>query len=243
MDSVFFRLGQVVGARLRKGKWLWQSLTGSERDIIEAEQAVGRDLAAEFRREMGLDPDPQGRQLVTEVGTRLSKCVRNKWRRFDFALVIAGQANAFALPGGFVFITRPLLDLVQHNRDEVAFILGHEMAHVINQDPGQRIVGNTAIAATIRALPAAGLTGQWLKSSAARLLQGAYSQDRELLADKLGARLPQAAGFDPHAAIRMLHRLEEAKKALNSQPLCAYFSTHPAFDRRLEGLNQLLRSE
>ncbi len=239
MDNVYYRMGKLVGPQLRKGKWLWQSLTGSEKDTIAAEHAVGRDLAAAFRREMPADPDTQACLLIEQTGTHLARFVANKLRRFEFSLVTADDANAFALPGGFVFITRPLLDLLAHDRDETAFVLAHEMSHVIHEDANQRMLGDAAITAAIRASPSAGLASQWLRSAAARMLQAAYSQDRELAADNLGVRLSAAAGFDPGAAVRMLGRLEQAHRTAEQSTLATYFSTHPPLDRRIAAVRRV----
>ena len=130
MSGLFYNLGRMVGPKVRKAKWIWQSVTGSEADAIKVEHDVGQDLACEIRHRLELDQNPQTAQLLNETGRRLSACVVNKSRRFSFEAVNGAEPNAFALPGGFIFVTGSLVELCQWNQSEVAFILGHEMGHV-----------------------------------------------------------------------------------------------------------------
>jgi predicted Zn-dependent protease len=242
MGGFFYNLGRLAGPTVRKGKWVWQSLTGTDEAIVKAEHEVGRDLARAFHAELPADPDPELHALVGELAGALAARVKNKHRTFTVSVVRAEAPNAFALPGGFIFATRSLLDLVGRSRDELAFILGHEMGHVIRQDPMQRVVSDTTIGTALRALPGAGAAGVWLRSVAAQLLQSSYSQDRELGADELGLRLARAAGFDPAGALRMLKRFEEiaASREDDDGPLAPYFSTHPPVAVRVRELNRFL---
>ena len=240
MPGLFYNLGAMAGPTVRKGKWLWQSLTGTDDEIIEAEEAVGRDLAAEMAQQLGIDEDARTQRAVREIGGRLAGRVKNRRRRFDFHVVAGGTANAFALPGGFIFITRPLIELIGGAPDELAFILGHEMGHVIEQHPMQRIMSDAGLSAALRITPAGRLGGAWLKNTAAQMLQSAYSQDRELIADRFGARLAAAAGYDALACPRMLGRLKQVSVE-RQLPLAEYFSTHPPLDLRVSELQRYLK--
>ena len=144
MSGLFYNLGRRVGPHVRKAKWIWQSMTGSEAEAMKAEHEVGQDLARQIRRELGPDTEQRTVQMVNEVGFRLAGCVANKLRRFSFEAVEGGEPNAFALPGGFVFVTRSIVELCEWNEAEVAFILGHEMSHVIRGHAMDRIIGNCA---------------------------------------------------------------------------------------------------
>jgi Zn-dependent protease with chaperone function len=109
--GLFYSLGKAAGPKIRKGMWMWRSLTGTEEETIAAEFDVGRDLATEVARQVKVDNDPETLKLINEVGARLTARVRNKKRKFTFAVMINKEPNAFALPGGFIFITRGLLEL------------------------------------------------------------------------------------------------------------------------------------
>ncbi|NCO41896.1 MAG: hypothetical protein COZ06_07280 [Armatimonadetes bacterium CG_4_10_14_3_um_filter_66_18] len=241
MASLLYNLGRMVGPSMRKGKWLWQSLTGTEQERMEAEWSVGRDLAAAMRSGMAVDPAPEAAQLLTEVGAELAKCTRSQFRRFEFTVVGQDTPNAFALPGGFVFVTRPLLDLMGADRDELAFLLGHELSHVTEEHALQRVVADLTIGAAMRRLSSLGAVAQsWMKTTGGRLLQSAYSRDTELAADRLGAQLAGAAGFDRGAATRMLTRLQASAGRSEGKGIAAYFASHPPFDVRIAELERHL---
>jgi len=127
MSGLFYSLGRKVGPKVRKVKWFWQSIAGTEADAIKVEYEVGQDLANEIRCQLDLDKEPRAEQILTEAGTRLTACVVNRFRKFSFETIKGDEPNAFALPGGFIFVTHALMELCQYNQDEVAFILAHEM--------------------------------------------------------------------------------------------------------------------
>lgn len=190
---------------------------------------------------MGIDKEPHIAEMLSRIGRRLTACVANKARRFNFEPVNGTEPNAFALPGGFVFVTRSLIELCQCNQDEVAFILGHEMAHVIRGHAMDRIISNSAIAAASRAAPIRGALSGWLRKVGIQFLESAYSQDMEFEADELGIRLSAAAGYDPHASVQLFDRLAKPDSTVSSFDLSAYFSSHPPFKERVNNINDLLR--
>jgi predicted Zn-dependent protease len=239
MGGFFFNLGRTVGSGLRKGKWFWQSVAGSEDEALQAEFAVGRDLAWGLLRQLPADTDPAAVRLLDELNGRLSACVRDRRRQFCACPLKAPEVNAFALPGGFVFVTRPLLELCGHDPHEVAFILAHEMAHVLHGHAMERIMQGWMLDAAGRVMPVRGVAGAWLLQQASELIHKAYSRDQELEADALGARLARAAGYDARAALRLLGRLPSAGPQSALDP---YFATHPPVADRLANLNRLLQS-
>ena len=241
MSSFFYKLGKMVGPHARKGKWLWQSLTGSEADMIQAEYEVGQDLAREIRQQAGLAPEPKVGQLLHEIGSRLTAHVANKQRIFKFDTIKGTGCNAFALPGGFIFLTRMLVDLCEQKPDEIAFILGHEMAHVIRGHAMKRIISSSAMVVASRATPTRNLLTVWLRKVGIQFFESAYSQERELEADKLGARLAIAAGYDPYAPAQLLSRLAELSRTAKDIDLGSYFSSHPPFAVRIQNLKRKLR--
>jgi predicted Zn-dependent protease len=238
MGGFFYELGRLAGPSVRKAKWVLRSLTGTEAEAIQAEYEAGRDLAAALAREVEIDSDAELGQLLGELGNRLAGRVTNKQRRFQFAALRTADPNAFALPGGFVFVTRPLVELCNRDRAELAFILGHEMGHVIRKHAIDRMLANTVVSAAVRAAPVAGFVRSQIGQVVMQLLEQGYSQDQELDADVLGVRLARSAGFDGTAAVRMLTRL----KQVCAQPPgpFAYFSSHPSFDVRIDNVNRFL---
>jgi predicted Zn-dependent protease len=241
LSGLFYNLGRKVGPKVRKAKWMWQSITGSESDAIKAEYEVGLDLAREIRRQLGHEQESQTDQILNEIGNRLAACVANKSRKFSFETIKAPEPNAFALPGGFIFITKSLVELCRYDHNEIACILGHEMAHIIRGHAMNRIVSNSAIAAASRAAPIRGALSGWLRRVGVQFLESAYSQDTESEADRLGVRLVAAAGYDPGACLQLFSRLAKLSSHPNQFDLGSYFSSHPPFRIRIDNIKRQLR--
>jgi len=241
LSGLFYNLGRKVGPKVRKARWMWQSVTGSEADAIKVEYEVGLDLAREIRQQLGRGQEPQTDQLLNEIGSRLATCVANKFRRFNFETVNNPEPNAFALPGGFIFVTKSLVELCRYDKNEIACILGHEMAHIIRGHAMNRIVSNSAIAAASRAAPIRGALSGWLRKVGVQFLESAYSKDLESEADRLGVRLVAAAGYEPAACVQLFSRLAKLKAPPNEFDLGSYFSSHPPFKVRIENIKHQLR--
>jgi len=240
VSSLFYNLGKMVGPKVRKAKWIWQSMTGSEADAIKLENEVGRDLAREIRNQLELDHKPETAQILNEIGPRLAERVASRFRTFNFEIVKSAEPNAFALPGGFIFLTGSLVELCNCDRDELAFILGHEMSHVIRGHAMKRIISNSAINAASHAIPMRGQLSRWLRKVGVQFLENAYSQDFESQADKLGVRLADAAGYNPKASVQLLRRLANLSFSESKFELGSYFSSHPPFEVRIRDINHLL---
>jgi predicted Zn-dependent protease len=240
-DNLFYHLGRKMGPKLRKARWMWESFTGTEADAIRLERAVGLDLATEAGRQIPLDTDVRTTQVLDRIGNRLSACVANPLRSFHFRGFHVDEPNAFALPGGYIFVSRSILELCRWDEGEIAFLLGHEMAHVVRGHAIERIVTNSAISLASRAAPVQGVLAGWLRSVGVKFLETAYSRDQESQADLLGLRLALAAGYDPQSSLRLFSRLAELKKSSPSLSLGEYFSSHPACETRVQDLRHYLR--
>jgi predicted Zn-dependent protease len=241
MDDFFFKLGRKARGGLRKGRWVWSSLAGTEEEALAAELQAGRDLAATFQRDLTITHDPESEEFIASILDRLSARLTNKRRTWQCLLIEEEKPGAFALPGGFLYVTRSLLELCQFEPDAIACIVGHEMAHVVRGHAMERIRGQilTSAATRIARVPS-GLLAQWILKGGTTLLFRAYSQNQELDADEFGARLAAAAGYDPRGAIRALARLQQQTDG-NGALLEEYFSTHPPLALRIEKLRSLIR--
>jgi predicted Zn-dependent protease len=227
------RLGDWLGNQSRKparqAKWMWTSFAGTEDESISAERDYGRECAREFSNQFPGAVPPEDQELVAAVGSRLTGALNDPRREFRFSLVMSPLANAFALPGGFVFITKPLLDLCGRDRDEIAFFLGHEMGHIIRGHARDQLTASTVLNAVMARLSG---VGQMLRE----VLNKGYSRALELEADREAARLAAAAGFDSQAPLRALKHL--GRIAPDNRGLAEYFSSHPPFSERIQELEQ-----
>lgn len=240
MGSLFYILGKKVGPKVRQAKWIWQSMAGGETNAIKMEYQVGRDLAREIRNRLEPDNEPKTIQMLDETGSRLIKCVANRLRTFSFEAVKGPEPNAFALPGGFIFVTGSLMELCEWDRDELAFILGHEMAHVIRGHAIRRFISSSAINTLSRTVPIRGQIAGWVRKVGVQFLENAYSQELESQADKLGVLLAGTAGYNQNASVQLLRRLAELNISESQFDLGSYFSSHPPFEVRISNINHFL---
>jgi len=238
MSKIFYKLGKMTGPNVRKAKWLWQTATNSQAEAIKAEYEVGKDMAQDVRYRLAIDHDLQIVQIISEVGTHMASHVANKLRSFSFEPFKNNVPQAFCLPGGFIFVSRALIELCQREKCEIAFILGHEMAHVIQGHVMERMIINSAIAAVSRTAPVRYELTACLRKVGIKFLESAYSQDQELEADKLGIHLVSAAGYDPRGSIKLLSRLG---KSANESTLGNYFCSHPPCKARIDNIIRLLK--
>ncbi len=236
MANLFHKLGRMVGPKVRQANWLMTALTGTSAEAVRAEYVVGRDLARGFSAQAEIDADPTVSQLFEDVGGRLVACVTDQERRFCFCGVRSPEVNAFAFPGGFVFVHRPLLDFCGWDKDEIAFVLGHEMGHVIERHAIHRLMTSSLVSSGLNRLPIGGVLRGPVLNLAATLVNQGYSQDQELAADNLGLRLTRAAGYDPQAALRLLRRFRTVPTAATN--LASYFASHPPVETRLEAVGR-----
>lgn len=236
MSSFFYNLGRMVGPGLRQANWVVRSLTGTEAEAVEAEFAVGQDFARGFLQEMEIDRAPDINQLLEAIGSRLTPCVRDRARVFSFCAVRMPEVNAFALPGGFIFLTRSLIEFCNRNADELAFVMGHEMGHVLKRHAIDRMMASTIIRSGISRLPVGGMLRGPVLQVAGSLLNMGYSQDQEFEADALGVRLVQAAGHDAHAIAALLARFRTGAEGT----LSSYFSSHPPVEMRIARVEAML---
>ncbi len=237
-----YLVGRLAGKQFLKAKWMWQSVTGNEDEAIQAEQAVGRDMAKIVEEQSQGSGSPEFQILLDNIAKPLAERVKNRNHRFEIKVLSSSKTpTAFALPGGFIFISPALIELAEQNSDELASVISHEMAHVIRRHAIDRILSQKALSMASLATPAGRAVAPWLRSVGMQWLEKAYSREREFEADVLGSRLAQVAGFDPRGALRMLERFRNLEGSSDPLGLSAYLSTHPPIDDRQQHIREQLR--
>jgi len=209
----------------------------------EREIALGRGAAQEVERELGLVRDPELVAYVRALGARLAALSPRKDLAYDFNVVDMPEANAFALPGGHIYVSRGLL-AISNSEDELANVIGHEIGHVAarhhaQQQARQQQVGVLSVLGT---LAAAALGGAEAAQSAGQLGQiagagflAAYSRDQEREADEIGQTLAASSGWNPSGMAEFLATLERETQALPGQTRRpSFLDTHPATPERVE---------
>src|SRR4051812_9668889 len=208
---------------------------------LEKEIALGKQLAEEVARQSKLSQDPTIVEFINRLGQNL---VRNSDAKlpFTFQVVEDEVPNAFALPGGFIFVNTGLIKLASEE-DELAGAMAHEIAHVAARH--MTCQASKGQIANIASIPASILLGGGLGGYAARQAMGIGAQTAflklsraaESEADYLGTQYLYAAGYDPTGAISIFEKIESLQK---SQPstLGRIFSTHPMDADRIDKTQQ-----
>ena len=239
LSGFFYNLGRKLGREavpaIRKSKWIWDGLTGTEEEALRAEIAAGSALATELRSIRTPVSDPS----VEELCGQLSACVRSKGRSFRCEVIRDEVPNAIALPGGFLFLSDTLVELCDRQPDELAFVIGHEMGHIIRKHAWDRMLNEAALRVASTVTSRAGQLGAWVREQGIVLLRSAHSQDAETVADDFGVQLAAAAGYRAEGAIDFLQRVERLSQ--QAVQLGHYFASHPPASGRIARLQPLVR--
>jgi predicted Zn-dependent protease len=190
---------------------------------------LGAEEATKIEQSMGLMGDAELARYVAAIGRKLAAGSDRPQGPWKFQIVDAPEPNAFALPGGYVYISRGLLVLI-NSEDELAGVLGHEIGHVTAAHVERRIRASVATAPVSIASGLAGLAtgilspslGRMVSSSGQALQTGLviapYGRAQENEADQIGQALAAKAGYDPGGISSFLRTLEREVALLDDQP-------------------------
>ncbi|HKQ89660.1 MAG TPA: M48 family metallopeptidase [Blastocatellia bacterium] len=208
---------------------------------IEREVAIGRQLAAEVDRSSKIINDP----LVTEYVNRIAQNVvlhSDSKVPFTIKVIDSQEVNAFALPGGFLYVNRGLLEAAE-NEAEVAGVIAHEIAHVAaRHGMEQASKGELFNYLSIPLIFLGGIGGYAIRQGlglAVPLSFLKFSRGAEKEADRLGAQYMWASGYDPNALITFFEKLQ-AKNKKKPGTLSKLFSTHPMTGDRITEVRELI---
>ena len=199
--------------------------------MSEAQEiSIAQESDPQIKAEMGVYNDPELQSYVSEIGLRMAKISERPNLPWRFTVVDVPAVNAFAVPGGGIYITRGIMPFLD-SEAELAGVIGHEIGHVTARHSAQQytrqISGQVGLLALGIFVPAARPFGQ-LSGQALGVLFLRYGRDDELQADQLGARYESTLGWDPAgvpAFLSTLGRLDEAAGDRRGVP--NWLSTHP----------------
>lgn len=233
------RLFRKLGRSARDlGRAAQEIATGEELEgspLARYEAMAGELVAARLLSRAPPSGDGRLQALVSEIGGKLAARAARREIPYRFAVVEAEEPNAFAVPGGAVFITRPLVGLVEGDRDRLAAALAHEIAHIDRRHALRALAARTAVKAGLR-LATLGRSAilERVSLGLEELVLRGYGRDQELEADAFGLRLARAAGFDPRGFLGLLAALEDLR-ATPRGPLgeaLGWLGTHPPPEAR-----------
>jgi predicted Zn-dependent protease len=204
---------------------------------------LGQEMDVQVKQEMGLYEDADLQRYVSDVGMRLARASERPNLPWHFTVVDEPAVNAFALPGGYIYITRGILPFL-NDEAQMAGVLGHEIGHVTARHSAQQYTKATSAGV--------GLTLLSIFVPEARPLQGAaetalgvlflkYGRDDELQADRLGIEYSAKTGWDPHGVAGMLRTLARLDAATGSRKgVPNWLSTHPAPADRVQRVTEFI---
>lgn len=230
-------------------------ITGETQHIAmspEQEIALGLQSAPQMAQEMGgLSNNQAAANIVKQVGMKVvqSSIAKSTPYQYDFHLLADPQTiNAFALPGGQIFITEGLLmrlstDGRTLDEDMLAGVLGHEVGHVVARHSAEKMAqmelaqGLTG-AVTMATYDPSNPNSSYIAQAVANMLQLKYGRDQELQSDYLGVRFMLEAGYDPNDLVQVMEVLKQAAGP-NRTP--EFQSTHPDPENRKEAIEAAIQ--
>jgi predicted Zn-dependent protease len=205
----------------------------------EREREIDRQEAKAVEEQLGLVANPAINAYVDAIGQELASHSPRKGIEHHFAVVEMDEPNAFALPGGHIYVSRGLL-LTANSEAEVASVIGHEIGHVAARHAAQRDVNQKAVSiATVLGMIGAVMAGGSgpTAASVSALGQGtmaAFSRKQERQADRIGEDLAVNAGIDPTALAQFLRSLDNTTRLRQGfSRTQGYLDTHPATPERI----------
>jgi predicted Zn-dependent protease len=209
---------------------------------VEQEKKLGEEEAKKVEQQMGLLGDDALTGYVDAVGQRLAKESPRQDVPYQFHVVDMIEPNAFALPGGYVYVTRGLMALV-NTEDELAGVVGHEIGHVAARHTVQRVsrqgpfalITNLVSGVTGFFVPIVGDIVGGVGNLAQSLVFSPYSRSQESQADEVGQEMAAKAGWDPAGLSTFLNTLGREEALLSDGPRKpSFFDSHPATPDRVK---------
>ncbi len=218
--------------------------TGKKQSIeITEEQEIllGLQSAPEMAQQHGgLYPNQEAQDLVDKIGNRLvdNSIARETPYRYDFHLLRDPEAiNAFALPGGQIFITYALFKKLE-NEDQLAGVLGHEIGHVVGRHSAERMANQGLTQGIISGVMVGADQGAGqMAAMIANVVNMKYGRGDELESDDLGVKFMIDAGYQPEEMIGVMQIL---KTAAGPDRIPEFQSTHPDPENRIEKIKEAI---
>ncbi|MCP3850163.1 MAG: M48 family metalloprotease [Gammaproteobacteria bacterium] len=225
---------------------------GLKSDVEEV--LIGQEVSATLLGAFPLLKDSKKQLYINRVGVWLALQTERSSLDWHFAILDVQNINAFASPGGYVFVTKGLLDILD-NEAQLAGVLSHEIAHIIERHHMNELQSNASFGiandlsqfalrqSSGDSLPSRYLSDEISKKlslAAKKLYSNGLAKTDEYSADHLGMLISARAGYDPYAFLEVLHKLD--KYSSNDSQLALLLKTHPKPEDRLTHLENLLQS-
>ena len=216
---------------------------GWAQDAAQEDREIGEKVAKQVEASIGIYDAPKTADYVSSVGSSLVENLDSEFSEFSFQIVDQFEPNAFAAPGGFIYISRGLLVLLD-SEDELAGVLGHEISHVTQRHAYQR--NKKGVFSSIIKIPG-NIVGSVLGEGLGNVLNAPwdalsanYSRKQESEADELGMNLAATTGYDPLELAAILARMQAEIEALTQEQMrFSFFDSHPSTPKRVQNIQKL----
>ena len=242
MKTLFEAIGYRIGKTAANAKSIFDLVGGDEEESLRAEIRLGPDLAAAALERIPLVQENTVTQFAQQIGHWLAGNLKERRMPFTFRFTAERAVNALALPGGHVFVSWPLLDMCQRQRDEIAFVLGHEMAHITLRHTLDRIVRDSVFSLLLRQSSGKHFASAWLNKVGQQTLSRAYSRESELEADSFALSLIRTCGGDVLAGERLLEKFTQRQPNQGVAVGSEYLATHPPLAERITHLRSMMKT-
>lgn len=208
------------------------------------EISIGKQMHEELVKNQALYDDPKLTNYVQKVGEKLAKHSHRSDLKYYFNVIDSPGVNAFAFPGGYIYINRGLLAYL-NSEDQLAAVLAHELGHITARHAVKQSTAKTAM--SVLSVVALFGTGSSQVAGATQrggeVLVSGYGREHELEADRLGAQYLSNAGYDSDALLDVIAILKDQERyakntakarGIKKQTYHGLFSTHPRNDKRLQ---------
>ncbi len=199
----------------------------------EKEEQMGRAVSRQVEKEYKLAQDPLLRKRLEDIGKKIVAVSDRQDIDYHFEVLDDEEVNAISLPGGYIYVNKGLMDVVD-NDDQLAAVLAHEIGHIVARHSIKKLQaaqGYSLLRILFAATPETQAVGAASDVAFVSILTG-YSREDELLADQLGSRYSESAGYNPRAMIDFLEKLERINKRKPLRPR-SYFKSHPFVPDRI----------
>jgi len=209
----------------------------------QQEVDMGTKYAAQISQQLPLIHDPESLRYVKWLGDSLARTTDDRNLDWHFSIVDAKEVNAFAVPGGWIYVNRGLIERAT-NMSQLAGVIGHEIGHVTRRHSiRQQQKGQGANVITSLACILTSACSNGLAQAGVQVIGGGvfakFSRNDEAEADQEGVRTVIRAGIDPHGIPEMFRILLDERKA-KPGTLDEYFATHPMEEDRIAATNALI---
>jgi len=208
---------------------------------FEQDIELGRKYAPEVEKQMGGRIDNESLQsYVNSVGHKIARVSHMPDIEYHFTALNHDSLNAFALPGGYIFITRWMLQKLG-SEAQLAAILAHETVHVVARDTSNMMSKELGLGLLLAGVAAADAPGEVLNAAqvATTILNLKYSRNDERQADLGGLRYMVRAGYNPYGMVETMEMLEKQ----DSEKPVEFLSTHPSPENRISYITRRIQSD